>query len=114
MILSSISRAESVGFTIGAGGLLIICISDIRRISQHLRFNPALSIDDATQSLFAHLDQCRKMSIKNLEGGDFSRYETSKTKMMAHYHLNAFIAATYIYLYQTLFNLPPNHTKPYV
>jgi hypothetical protein len=111
MLLSSVSRGESFGFTIGDVGSLMTCIADIRNLSLQLRFGTSLSVDDATSDLLTRLGQCRKTAISD---GTSTGSETSKYKMMARDHLNAFIAATYIYLYQTLFDLPPSYVRSYV
>lgn len=108
ILLSTVSKGDSFGFTIGAVKTLMTCIADIRKLSQQLRFDSSLSIDDGANDIFARLNQCRRMTI------DDGTPETSKHRMMARYHLNAFIAATHIYLYQTLFSQPPSYVRPYV
>jgi hypothetical protein len=112
-LVASISSSSLFGFTIGATGTLMNCIADIRRLAYELQTGISdQSIDDGAHDILVRLDQCHESLINNVFSESDS--EASKNGKMALYHLNAFIAATYIYLYETLFDLPPNQVKEYV
>jgi hypothetical protein len=112
-LMSTISSSSLFGFTIGASGMLIKCIADIRRLVYEFKTGISIQyIDDAAHELLLRLDRCREISAKRpLSESDSNNFKNSK---MALYHLNAFIAATYIYLYQALFDVPPSHVRRYV
>lgn len=99
---------------VGVTGLLMTCISDIKCLSAQSKHDGSMSIQSTANDLFARLEHCEKLTLQNMElvEDDLSRF--SKHEMMSFYHLKAFIAATYIYLYQTLYNLPPNKLSSYV
>lgn len=104
--------------TVGASGILMTCISDIKRLSHQLKHDTFLSIPSIARDLFSRLEQCRDLAMQDLchfaDIEHTSSLSSSRHKMMAFYHLSAFIAATYIYLYQTLFSLPPSRLSSYV
>jgi hypothetical protein len=95
-----------------ATGFVMSCISDIKRRSWQLKYDNTTSFTDTANDLFARLEKCRNLTLQQVNVEDL--YCFSKHKLMAFYHLNAFIAATYIYLYQTLFDLPPKKLSSYV
>lgn len=89
------------------------CIADIRRLAYEVKSGILIqSLDDGAHDLLVRLEQCREASANS--PGPQADSERSKNNTMALYHLNAFIAATYIYLYQTLFSSPPGHVQQYV
>ena len=112
-LLSSISSSSLFGFTIGATGMLMTCIADIRRLAYELKTGvSSQSIDNTAHSLLVRLEHCREIAANNAPSE--SDAENSKNRKMGLYHLHAFIAATYIYLYEILFDLPPSRVRQYV
>ena len=93
--------------------MLMTCIADIRRLAYELKTGiSSQSVDNAAHNLLVRLEHCREMAANNAQFEPDS--ENSKNSKMALYHLHSFIAATYIYLYETLFHLPPSHVRQYV
>lgn len=123
---ASISSTPQFGFTIGAQKSLLECISAITTVSQQLRATPPtktlLDADRTVSQVLACLDTLRTQAgddshpehnDDSLSGIDIDQ-PTPLLKALARYQLNAFIYATYIYLYRTLADAPPHRVAPYV
>ena len=112
-VINSIPASSSFGFTIGAKGLLMPCISDIRRLAS--RVKPGIitdSIRDSANDILRRLDECRAVALSESRAELVAPpTESSRHSTMAFYHLMAFICATYIYLHRTIFNVTPEGIK---
>lgn len=105
---SFISSATSFGFTIGATQQLMTCIMDIRQLAYDVVAETNVDIvDTAVTDLFKKLELCRTTQIPGLVSDEAKYLGPSNGEKAAWYHLNAFIAATNIYLHRTVFDLPP-------
>lgn len=123
---ASISSTPQFGFTIGAQRSLLECISAITTVSQQLRANPPtktpLDADRTVSQVLACLETLRthENDDSRLESHDESPpaadidQPAPRFSTLARYQLNAFIYATYIYLYRTLTDAPPQRVAPYV
>jgi hypothetical protein len=107
-LTSFTSSATTFGFTIGATQFVMACIMDIRKLALDLEKETDIAVvDEAVNDLYTRLEVCREQQITghSLKASDSSAM--SKEETIARYHLNAFIAATHIYLHRTVFDLPP-------
>lgn len=123
---SLISSTPQFGFTIGAQRLLLECISTITTVSQQMRSDASartcLTADRTVSQVLACLDLLQAEALDNTLGDiEIERVlegspQTSKPNIqeLARYQLNAFIFATYIYLYRALLDVPPKRVAVYV
>ncbi|PKY09428.1 hypothetical protein P168DRAFT_301923 [Aspergillus campestris IBT 28561] len=123
---SFISTTPQFGFTIGAQRLLLECISTITTVSRQMRSGASprtrLIADRTVSQLLAYLNLLQAEALDNTLGdiGIEQVFEcnpqTSKSNIqeLARYQLNAFIFATYIYLYRALLDVPPKRVAVYV
>ncbi|KAE8353031.1 fungal-specific transcription factor domain-containing protein [Aspergillus coremiiformis] len=122
---SSILSTPQFGFTIGAQGSLLECISTITTVSQQMAsgaFDRApFEVDCIVSKILVRLEYHRKQinettpfySDSNPTSGELDRLGT-QVHDLARYQLNAFIYAIYIYLYRALLDVPPQRVATYV
>jgi hypothetical protein len=109
-LTSFISSATTFGFTIGATQLVMACIMDVRRLASDLKNETDMAIiDETVNNLYTRLEECKEQQIIGLPPNGTGSLKMSKEERIAWYHLNAFIAATHIYLHRTVFDLPPGN-----
>lgn len=123
---SSISSTPQFGFTIGTQRSLLECISSITSISQQMRATPPTKTysdaDRTVSQVLACLDHLQTQANEDphpqhetdsAPASDLDR-PSPQVQNPASYQLNAFIYATYIYLYRALMDAPPKRVEPYV
>ncbi|GAB1194712.1 hypothetical protein APSETT444_003958 [Aspergillus pseudonomiae] len=118
-----ISSTPQFGFTIGAQRLILECISTITTVSQQMRSDGSprahITADRTVSQVLACLDFLQA-GILDSSGGLEPSSEVNapapklKFEELARYQLNAFIYATYIYLYRALLDVPPKRVAAYV
>lgn len=121
---ASISSTPQFGFTIGAQRSLLECISSIATVSQQLRSDPPASTqfdaDRVTSQVLACLGLLQEQTNDSRTSGIGLAFSTEDNQPspevhdLARYQLNAFIYATYIYLYRSLAEAPPKRVAAYV
>jgi hypothetical protein len=85
------------------------CIMDIRKLASDIEEEGDVDIiDDAVTDLYSRLEACRESQADGLTTNEIDGVAFSNEDTVAGYHLNAFIAATHIYLHRTIFDLPPS------
>ncbi|KAJ5756919.1 fungal-specific transcription factor domain-containing protein [Penicillium nucicola] len=123
---ASISSTPQFGFTIGAQRSLLECISVIATVSRQMQLGPPASdpfnADRAVAEVLARLGHLQAQAqddlpfqpeIKSAPSTDPDRPDPH-VQDLARYQLNAFIYATYIYLYRSLMDTPPKRVATYV
>jgi len=91
------------------------CIDDIRRLYRDIKFDRLQDpIDVVVADLLLRLDQCHAMAMQELQTTTHATSPEPEHNKMAFHHLSAFISATYIYFYRTIFNKPPKDVQQYV
>ncbi len=116
-LVRSIASETSFGFTIGATYVLMTCIAVIKRLAAKVKLANSISLDDKVEDLCLRLE-CKQADLGTI-GLDMNQDTAADLGSVAYataaqYRLNAFIVATYIYLYRTGFHLPPASLKMYV
>ncbi|KAJ5674350.1 fungal-specific transcription factor domain-containing protein [Penicillium maclennaniae] len=123
---ATISSTPQFGFTIGAQRSLLECISAIATISQQMRSDPPASTQfDADRAVSQVLACLGLLQAQTNDGPPFQsdidvhlstepNQPASQVQSLARYQLNAFIYATYIYLYRSLMDAPPKRVTTYV
>jgi hypothetical protein len=105
-----VRRATDFGFTVGATSEVLNCIADITNFNGELQFQHPHIIREFVQGVNARLQQCYNQNEETLNqrpcpGEPLLPFQ-NKIRMEYH-HINAFIAATSIYLYRSVFNCQP-------
>ncbi|KAI3332330.1 fungal-specific transcription factor domain-containing protein [Xylariaceae sp. AK1471] len=122
MVLDPIATTPGFGFTIGAPVTILQCISRIDKFRNQRRHGtPDTDINDILQDIISRLRQCQEDSLSTimdlsdpLDAQSNEAHNTSSGLNSTYYQVQAFISATYIYLYRTLLNAPPTSVKLYV
>jgi hypothetical protein len=116
--LAAVKVRDDFGFTVGAPRVVLNCIADITSLAHEAKTAQTTQIiNDKVEDIFSRLRNCREMSKATLSRSPafgenlVSFQERSK---MEYYHVNAFISATYVYLYRSIYNLPPCDVRPFV
>lgn len=122
--VSSIKFTYDFGFTIGATKDVLECISSINKMNRlSIRDAPIETLDRTYQDLLSQLELCGAQLAasspqKCLDSTSVDEDSTiNKNACMsdaARFQLGAFISATYIYFYRTVFDLPPRKLMGYV
>jgi hypothetical protein len=102
VLVRSIASGTSFGFTIGATYIVITYIANIKRLGDTMKDDNSLSLKNEIGDLCHRFEECQQS-----KNGHITEQTPMAQVTAAQCHLNAFIAATYIYLYRTFFNLPP-------
>ncbi|KAK2740626.1 hypothetical protein FQN57_005995 [Myotisia sp. PD_48] len=118
-VASSISLSCHFGFTIGAHGTVLGCISTISALGRDIRNDPEFTFgDERAASILSLIQSCEDranfaaaLTNNNLGQGAAAQ---SNSAHLIHYQLNAFISATYIFYYTTLFQVSPVEVVHYV
>jgi hypothetical protein len=121
-VLDPIVTAPGFGFTIGAPVTTLQCIFTIDRFRNRRRHGtPDEEINDMLKDILYRLHQCQEDSLSTimnfsdpLGAQSEEAHDASPGLNSTYYQEQAFIHATYIYLYRTLLNLPPVSVKLYV
>ncbi|RVX73278.1 hypothetical protein B0A52_02920 [Exophiala mesophila] len=112
-----ISSSPAYGFTIGASGTVLDCISKITRL-QHVIANQQNDIthhvDETLESILSQLNCCRNQTLGDMVEDEYANQQPSLQTLLERSQNKAFIYATYIYLYRTLFDVPPRSVRGYV
>ncbi|KAF7592958.1 hypothetical protein BBP40_012194 [Aspergillus hancockii] len=122
---SSILSTPQFGFTIGAHRSLLECISTITSISQQMRSTESdttpFGVDCIVARILSRLEiyrtQIKEHTLYNdthPTSTEIVRSSDQAHEQLARYQLNAFIHATYIYLYRALLDVPPKRVSTYV
>lgn len=93
------------------------CVADIRRLAYKVKGgNQVEGLDEAVANLCCRLQECQRMSDNESVNptDSLKSIQSGQQATPSQYHLKAFIAATHIYLYQSIFDLPPRILRPYV
>ncbi|KAJ5374855.1 fungal-specific transcription factor domain-containing protein [Penicillium concentricum] len=123
---ASISSTPQFGFTIGAQKSLLECISAITTVSQKMRSDPPASTQFDADRAVSHVLAC--LGLLQAQANDGPPFHPDidlalstepdqpapHVQNLARYQLNAFIYATYIYLYRSLMDVPPKRVATYV
>lgn len=123
---ASISSTPQFGFTIGAQKSLLECISAIATVSQQMRSDPPASTQFDADRAVSHVLAC--LGLLQAQANDGPPFHPDidlalstepdqpapHVQNVARYQLNAFIYATYIYLYRSLMDVPPKRVATYV
>lgn len=113
-LVSRVSSTPEFGFTIGSTDSLLACISAITIAGKKMRArrlpsqHEADSLDETLSKVFSCLDKCKEEITYNICDS------LNESETLANYQREAFIFATYIYLYRVLFDLPPFSIRQYV
>ncbi|KNG85000.1 hypothetical protein ANOM_006560 [Aspergillus nomiae NRRL 13137] len=123
---SLISSTAQFGFTIGAQRLILECISTITTVSQQMRSDASPRAHITADRTVSQVLTCLNLlqtEVLDSSGGNIELEPNSevnalvpklKSEELARYQLNAFIYATYIYLYRALLDVPPKRVAAYV
>ncbi|KIX04696.1 uncharacterized protein Z518_05566 [Rhinocladiella mackenziei CBS 650.93] len=103
---SVIKSTHEFGFTIGATQEILECISCISDMNRDSDSSEVM--EDRCQGLLSLLNVCRSNLANQASSG------SAILNPAAHYQLGAFVNATFIYFYRTLFDLPPGKLENYV
>lgn len=118
-LVSRVSSTPEFGFTIGSTDSLLVCISAITIAGKKMRAKSLQSqqeadlLDERLSKVFSCLDKCKEEITYNI-CDSFDEFHDNKPQILANYQREAFISATYIYLYRVLFDLPPCSVRQYV
>lgn len=115
---SLISATPAFGFTLGASKPILDCISKINKLQQNAsQWNNETfpQRDDILEDILTQLNSCRRKTLHSLhvEGSSPPQGPTEETPEVLH-QVKAFLFATYIYLYRTIFDSPPANVRHYV
>ncbi|KAI8624354.1 fungal-specific transcription factor domain-containing protein [Xylariaceae sp. FL1651] len=113
MLLGLVSTTSGFGFTIGAPQVVLDCIS----IISSFRDGGRSDIDYALEHVLTLLNQCTLDAVQSAivaPTGMDAGLEMPKGIIEARCQSNAFIFATYIYLYRTLLDVTPKVVHVYV
>lgn len=117
-LVSCVSSTPEFGFTIGSTKSLLACISSITIAGRKMRTKALQSqqeadmLDEVLSKIFSCLDKCKEEIAYNSCDSDFP--DDDQSQILANHQRQAFISATYIYLYRVLFDLPPYSVRQYV
>lgn len=116
LLVSRVSSTPEFGFTIGSTKSLLACISSITIAGRKMRTKDLHSqqetdlLDGVLSKIFSCLEKCKEEITY-----DFCDSEIDdQFQILANHQREAFISATYIYLYRVLFDLPPYSVRQYV
>lgn len=117
-MLSSVSSTEGFGFTLGASKEILECIASITALEIHGNRKETYDcLDEDVTSILAKLSKFWKFtstsgggSVETQPGED----QDSKECTDVHDQKMAFVFATYIHLYRTIYKLPPVRLRYYV
>ncbi|KAH8881880.1 hypothetical protein GQ53DRAFT_798996 [Thozetella sp. PMI_491] len=115
----SISSTHDFGFTLGCTESLLACISTITSVSERMQSQAmcceeqADLTDEVVSEVLSLLDMSQAESSIEDSGSIDQEIEhehpgKGQTSVLVKYQREAFISATYIYLYRVLFDLPPS------
>jgi len=118
-ILEPISTTAEFGFTIGAPVAVLQCISKIDKFRTKIRHGELnQDVDDIVENVLYRLRDCEGTSLaKFLNLSDPIGEADNLTSVVSDHIFHqeqAFIYATYVYLYRNLLNAPPCSVQPYV
>ncbi|KAJ9645656.1 hypothetical protein H2204_001237 [Knufia peltigerae] len=107
---SLISATPAFGFTLGAGKPILDCISKINKLQQRNagRGSNETSFsqrDDVLEDVLTQLNSCRRKILHSSQAEESSEVS---------HQSKAFLFATYVYLYRTIFDSPPANVRRYV
>lgn len=114
-MISLVSSTPEFGFTIGSTKSLLTCISAITIAGKKMRTKGLHSqqeadlLDEIPSKVFLCLDRCKEEIAYNVYDAENNQFQ-----ILANHQRQAFISATYIYLYRVLFDLPPHSVRQYV
>ncbi|KAE8371730.1 fungal-specific transcription factor domain-containing protein [Aspergillus bertholletiae] len=136
---SSILSTPQFGFTIGAQRSLLECISTITTVSQRAASGAfdttPFAVDGIVSQILSRLEHLREQNnnhhpspiygevmpippsteiITSNTNNNNNNTAVIQDDVAARYQLNAFIYATYIYLYRSLLDVPPRRVSGYV
>ncbi|PCG94126.1 Protein of unknown function DUF3468 [Penicillium occitanis (nom. inval.)] len=115
-LVSRVSSTPEFGFTIGSTKSLLACISSITIAGRKMRTKALHSqqeadlLDEVLSKIFSCLDKCKEEIAYNSCDSEID----DQSQILANHQRQAFISATYIYLYRVLFDLPPYSVRQYV
>ena len=115
---SLISATPAFGFTIGADKSILDCISQINQLQKNIaRWHDDMLYqkDDFLERILSQLNSCRRrVSLPMIVEDATMPDEATENALEVLNQAKAFIHATYIYLYRTIFDSPPQNVRPYV
>ena len=123
---ATISATAHFGFTIGAQRSLLECISAITTVSQQMRSNPTASTQFDADRVVSQVLACLGHLQAQADDGLLFQHDVNLThstepdqpapqvRNLERYQLNAFIYATYIFLYRSLMEASPKRVATYV
>lgn len=119
---SMITSTPGFGFTIGATQTILECISEITHLKWDMDQDIAdMGFDDRFEQILSRLnayraeEALRASSDLSTPDTDIENLDSPTTESPeAINQINAFIYATYIYLYRSLLNVPPQNLTRYV
>ncbi|KIW19209.1 hypothetical protein PV08_03503 [Exophiala spinifera] len=117
-LASLIAATPAFGFTLGASKPILDCISKINRLQQNANQwnNESFSQrDDMLEDILTQLNSCRRKTLHSLQAEETNSPldPTEDTPEVLH-QVKAFLYATYVYLYRTIFDSPPANVRNYV
>lgn len=122
-LVSRVSSTPGFGFTIGSTKSLLQCISSITIAGRKMRTNhnqqEADVLDGILSTVLSYLDKCKgEIAYTDFQDPVNERFDDdsydNQSQILANHQRQAFISATYIYLYRVLFDLPPHSVRQYV
>ncbi|KAI0397184.1 fungal-specific transcription factor domain-containing protein [Xylariaceae sp. FL0594] len=120
-ILEPIATTAEFGFTIGAPVAVLQCISEIDRFRTQMRRGDGVAdrdVSDVVGNVLCRLKECEGATlVKSLEQSDPLGVGDSLPSLASshiYYQEQAFIYATYVYLYRNLLGAPPDSVQVYV
>ncbi|EED20971.1 hypothetical protein TSTA_082040 [Talaromyces stipitatus ATCC 10500] len=119
-LVSRVSSTPEFGFTIGSTKSLLACISSITIAGRKMRTKALHSqqeadlLDEILSKIFSCLDKCKEEIAYNICDSEIGSFDDDQSRILSNHQRQAFISATYIYLYRVLFDLPPYSVRQYV
>ncbi|KAH7156572.1 fungal-specific transcription factor domain-containing protein [Dactylonectria macrodidyma] len=121
--VAPIVSISEFGFTIGAPRNVLECIERITEFRNKPKFEyPEGEVDHLLQDLLSRLDMSSHEKDSSGTFEDKSTRESASAKstagqqapLAAQDQVDAFVNATYIYMYRSLLNVPPKTVRPFV
>ncbi|KAF5014050.1 hypothetical protein F66182_15103 [Fusarium sp. NRRL 66182] len=120
--VSRVSSTPEFGFTIGSTKSVLQCISSITIAGRKMKTEHSQQAADVLRggllsTIMSCLEKCKEeITYNNFQDSEIGSFDdhTDQSQILANHQKQAFISATYIYLYRVLFDLPPHSVRQYV
>lgn len=120
-LVSRVSSTPEFGFTIGSTKSVLQCISSITIAGRKMKTEHSQQAADVLRgellsTIMSCLEKCKEeITYNNFQDSEIGSFDhNDQSQILANHQKQAFISATYIYLYRVLFDLPPHSVRQYV